>query len=175
MLPEGGQRWWQITKCVKTSQAAVDEAESYHCSTALRGQGTIITMTSEEDKYCTRTDCGILWEGGWGAVWRRRKGGGSSHQFSNLPRGKMHNHIISHTTWFKGGQNKFVRFPWVCQSVEGAAGKSLGCTKYETIMIIPLKHSEAIWQLSLEKNTLLSSDAMRSTRTTMMLLYIYLT
>lgn len=87
----------------------------------------------------------------------------------------MHNHIISHTTWFKGGQNKFVRFPWVCQSVEGAAGKSLGCTKYETIMIIPLKHSEAIWQLSLEKNTLLSSDAMRSTRTTMMLLYIYLT
>lgn len=63
----------------------------------------------------------------------------------------MHNHIISHTTWFKGGQNKFVRFPWVCQSVEGAAGESLGCTKYETIMIIPLKHSEAIWLPSLEE------------------------
>ena len=63
----------------------------------------------------------------------------------------MHNHIISHTTWFKGGQNKFVRFPWVCQSVEGAAGEGLGCTEYETIMIIPLKHSEAIWQPSLRK------------------------
>lgn len=93
-----------------------------------------------------------------GAVWRRRRkrrrwreGGKkeASHQFFNLPRGKMHNHIISHTTWFKGGQNKFVRFPWVCQSVEGAAGESLGCTEYETIMIIPLKHSEAIWQPSL--------------------------
>lgn len=72
----------------------------------------------------------------------------------------MHNHIISHTTWFKGGQNKFARFPWVCQSVEGAAGESLGCTEYETIMIIPLKHSEAIWQPSPEKKKLPSSDAM---------------
>lgn len=98
-----------------------------------------------------------------------------SHQFFNLPRGKMHNHIISHTTWFKGGQNKFVRFPWVCQSVEGAAGEGLGCTEYETIMIIPLKHSEAIWQPSLgkkKKHTLPSSDATRSARTTVMLLYI---
>lgn len=99
-----------------------------------------------------------------------------SHQFFNLPRGKMHNHIISHTTWFKGGQNKFVRFPWVCQSVEGAAGEGLGCTEYETIMIIPLKHSEAIWQPSLGKkkktHTLPSSDATRSARTTVMLLYI---
>lgn len=41
----------------------MDEAESYHCSSALRGQGTIITMTSEKDKYCTRTDCGILKRG----------------------------------------------------------------------------------------------------------------
>ena len=41
----------------------MDGAESYHCSTALRGRGTIITMTSEEDKYCTRTDCGILERG----------------------------------------------------------------------------------------------------------------
>lgn len=31
--------------------------------TALRGQGTIISMTSEKDKYCTRTDCGILERG----------------------------------------------------------------------------------------------------------------
>lgn len=154
----------------------MDGAESYHCSTALRGLGTIITMTSEEDKYCTRTDCRILelgsfeeneGGGGWGGGV-----GGPSHQFFNLPRGKMHNHIISHTTWFKGGQNKFVRFPWVCQSVEGAAGESLGCTEYETIMIIPLKHSEAIWQLSLEKKTPPSSDAMRSACTTMTLLYM---
>lgn len=41
----------------------MDGAGSYHCSAALRGQGTIITMTSEEDKYCTRTDCGILERG----------------------------------------------------------------------------------------------------------------
>lgn len=41
----------------------MDGAESYRCSTALRVQGTIITMTSEEDKYCTRTDCGILERG----------------------------------------------------------------------------------------------------------------
>lgn len=135
-----------------------DGAESYHRCTALRGRGTIITMTSEGDKYCARTDCGILERGSLktkeedeeeeveGGRGRKKK---PSHQFFNLPRGKMHNHIISHTTWFKGGQNKFVRFPWVCQSVEGAAGESLGCIEYETIMIIPLKHSEAIWQPSL--------------------------
>lgn len=55
----------------------MDGAESYHCSAALRGQGTIITMTSEEDKYCTRTDCGILWEGGgWGGGQFEEEGGG---------------------------------------------------------------------------------------------------
>lgn len=41
----------------------MDGAESYHCSTALRGQGTIITMTSEEDKYYMQTDCRILERG----------------------------------------------------------------------------------------------------------------
>lgn len=40
-----------------------DGAESYHRCTALRGRGTIITMTSEGDKYCARTDCGILERG----------------------------------------------------------------------------------------------------------------
>lgn len=57
----------------------MDGAESYHCSAALRGQGTIITMTSEEDKYCTRTDCGILWEGGGGvggSLKKKEEGGG---------------------------------------------------------------------------------------------------
>lgn len=51
-----------------------------HCSTALRGQGTIITVTSEEDKYCTRTDCGILErgqfeeeEGGRGGGMKKKK------------------------------------------------------------------------------------------------------
>jgi len=37
----------------------------------------------------------------------RERERGRETSFSNLPRGKMHNHIISHTTWFKGGQNKF--------------------------------------------------------------------
>lgn len=41
----------------------MDGAEPYHCCTALRGRGTIITMTSEEDKYCARTDGGILEQG----------------------------------------------------------------------------------------------------------------
>lgn len=41
----------------------MDGAESYHRSSALRGRGTIITVTSEEDKYYTRTDCRILEQG----------------------------------------------------------------------------------------------------------------
>lgn len=36
---------------------------------------------------------------------------------------KLYNHIISHTSWFKGSQNKLVRFPRVCQSAKGAAGE----------------------------------------------------
>lgn len=41
----------------------MDGTESYHCCSTLRGQGTIITMTSEEDKYCARTDCRIFERG----------------------------------------------------------------------------------------------------------------
>lgn len=41
----------------------MDGAELYHHSSALRGRGTIITVTSEEDKYCARTDGGILEQG----------------------------------------------------------------------------------------------------------------
>lgn len=41
----------------------MDGAESHLCSSALSGRGTIITMTSEEDRYYTRTDCRVLEQG----------------------------------------------------------------------------------------------------------------
>lgn len=51
----------------------MDGVECYQCRPAVRGQGTIITMTSEEDKYCTRMDCRILEEREGGSLKKKKE------------------------------------------------------------------------------------------------------